>query len=996
MSSTKSAPASSSLSIQSSHSPLPDVGTRNYTILKEVGDGSFGTVWFADWHSPLTLPPGTQPPGPSSRPEYQGKRIVAIKKMKKPFEGGWDECMKLKELKSLRTIPMHPFIIPLYDAFLHPTTRELHFVFECMEGNLYQLTKSRKGRPLAGGLIACIFEQTLLGLHHVHSCGYFHRDMKPENLLITTTGLTDYPHGSPFALPTAPPERDVAVIVKIADFGLARETRSSPPYTEYVSTRWYRAPEVLLRARDYSNPVDMWALGAILVETVTLKPLFPGTSEMDQVHRICEIMGDPKHHYGHDDKGRLRGGGQWLNGVALAEAVGFKFPDKAPMDFVQLFDMSSIPIQLVDCLHELLRYEPTARLTTLQCLTHPYFIDVAPRLIPPALSGAAMVNPALTNGGHLPRSNGHHPGVPHLLTPNSAHHQMSLDLPSISPQIVPTSYTHGAFPKARPPHILTPSNGLNDSVMSDPDGSGPAYTFPSTDGASPSPSAYPHRGAVAYLPPPLHLPHPDQMRRGSHGNEIYSQHAYDHNSPVITRDPSFLSLSPGHASSSEGLAPEPSPTSRNQLNPPMTHQKSRSRTLASVFSSSQSLKRTPSDRVPPDSQTGPSTIHIDPKKAKKEAEKAAKEEAKLEAQAKREAARRSAQERSRAVLQKQRLAQGSDMLTHLNPEFGGPIGPRKIIDKGKGRANLPPPMPQIVEDCSRVRNLLSHQLPRPSVAGSREPLPIERPIHYDLEHRRASYREDDRRFSVNSSNTMDSDPGPGGPSRNLTLHRSPSYGSGCSRLSVASSPNLASLYRASTPASTASSLDHQLVINMAGLTANERDGPAGLSNGTNHWSGPARGSEDGIRRSRSPSDPRFSPYPTRPSLPSISNFDFGPNGPPPFPSSTTTNNSNNNNRHDRHLSVSSGSPSVVSSQSISLVGSNIPLSPYSFPSSPPPPVNNHHHGNVESGLKTPLSLQQQQSQSLHQHQLQQQQQQQQPHQNQSHQLNGRDDEEMRQ
>lgn len=222
---------------------------------------------------------------------------------------------------------MHPFIIPLYDAFLHPTTRELYFVFECMEGNLYQLTKSRKGRPLAGGLVACIFEQTLLGLHHVHSCGYFHRDLKPENLLITTTGLTDYPHGSPFALPTAPPERDVAVILKIADFGLARETRSRPPYTEYVSTRWYRAPEVLLRARDYSNPVDMWALGAILVETVTLKPLFPGTSEMDQVHRICEIMGDPKHHYGHDDKGRLRGGGQWLNGVSLAEAVGFKFPD---------------------------------------------------------------------------------------------------------------------------------------------------------------------------------------------------------------------------------------------------------------------------------------------------------------------------------------------------------------------------------------------------------------------------------------------------------------------------------------------------------------------------------------------------------------------------------------------------------------------------------------------------------------------------------------------
>lgn len=77
----------------------PPLAPRSYSILKEVGDGSFGTVWLADWHSPLQLPPGTLPPGPSSRPEYKGKKLVAIKRMKKAFEGGWDECMKLKELK---------------------------------------------------------------------------------------------------------------------------------------------------------------------------------------------------------------------------------------------------------------------------------------------------------------------------------------------------------------------------------------------------------------------------------------------------------------------------------------------------------------------------------------------------------------------------------------------------------------------------------------------------------------------------------------------------------------------------------------------------------------------------------------------------------------------------------------------------------------------------------------------------------------------------------
>jgi len=221
---------------------------------------------------------------------------------------------------------MHPNIIPLYDAFLLPTTRELYFVFECMEGNLYQLTKSRKGRPLASGLVASIFYQILSGLNHIHAYGYFHRDMKPENLLITTTGLADYPASSLFAPANTPPEKDVVVVVKLADFGLAREITSKPPYTEYVSTRWYRAPEVLLRSRDYSVPVDMWALGTILVEVLTLKPLFPGDSEVDQVYKICEVLGDPSTEYGTDERGRVKGGGNWARGIKMAKDVGFSFP----------------------------------------------------------------------------------------------------------------------------------------------------------------------------------------------------------------------------------------------------------------------------------------------------------------------------------------------------------------------------------------------------------------------------------------------------------------------------------------------------------------------------------------------------------------------------------------------------------------------------------------------------------------------------------------------
>jgi len=228
--------------------------------------------------------------------------------------------------QSLRAIPFHPNIIPLYDFFLLPASKELYFVFESMEGNLYHLIKARKGRPLAGGLVSSIFHQTVSGLDHIHNSGYFHRDMKPENVLVTTTGLYDYTPISPTAPPNAQKEKDVVAIIKLADFGLARETKSKPPYTEYVSTRWYRAPEVLLYSRDYSNPVDMWALGTIMAELVNLRPLFPGSDQIDQVARICEILGDPSDEYGLDSSQSCIGGGPWPRGIKMAKAIGFQFP----------------------------------------------------------------------------------------------------------------------------------------------------------------------------------------------------------------------------------------------------------------------------------------------------------------------------------------------------------------------------------------------------------------------------------------------------------------------------------------------------------------------------------------------------------------------------------------------------------------------------------------------------------------------------------------------
>ncbi|TBU48313.1 Pkinase-domain-containing protein [Dichomitus squalens] len=480
-----------SVTVQNNQLVVGDSGsssTRSYTPLKLVGDGSFGTVWLCDWHG--TLPPNTplsaMQCGPGARPEYAGKRLVAVKRMKKQWEGGWDECKKLKELESLRAISYHPNIIPLYDFFLLPDTKELYFVFESMEGNLYQLIKTRKGKPLAGGLVSSIFRQVVEGLHHIHESGYFHRDMKPENLLVTTTGLYDYRPVSPHAPPNAPPESDVVVIVKLADFGLARETKSKPPYTEYVSTRWYRAPEVLLKSRDYSNPVDMWALGTIMAELVNLRPLFPGQGEVDQVARICELLGDPCRDYGHDARGKPIGGGKWPRGVKMARQFGLSFPEIPPRDIYTLFDRS-VPIKLVECIADLLKYDPDLRLTSKQCLEHPYLLETTPLNNPPGPPGYSQ--PVVSNGRAARSSQPN--GVSPARSP-----------PSVAPRNIPPSHSHNSFPE-QPEFEPQPPAATVQIPEASASHRTPFYDTPSSrtqvsDGGSTSP--YPSDVAQVQLP----------------------------------------------------------------------------------------------------------------------------------------------------------------------------------------------------------------------------------------------------------------------------------------------------------------------------------------------------------------------------------------------------------------------------------------------------------------------------------------------------------------
>lgn len=249
--------------------------------------------------------------------------------MKKTFDS-FAPCLELREIIFLRTLPPHPHLVPALDIFLDPLSKKLHIAMEHMDLNLYQLIKGREGKRLENTMVKSILYQILSGLEHIHQNSFFHRDIKPENILVTLQHRDDL--GSTFkrySQIVRDSTTHVSTIqhysVKIADFGLARETESLTPYTTYVSTRWYRAPEVLLRAGEYSAPVDMWAVGAMAVEIALLKPLFPGSNEVDQVWRVCEIMGSPGNWVSKHGDVKV-GGGPWKQGAKLAQKLGFTFP----------------------------------------------------------------------------------------------------------------------------------------------------------------------------------------------------------------------------------------------------------------------------------------------------------------------------------------------------------------------------------------------------------------------------------------------------------------------------------------------------------------------------------------------------------------------------------------------------------------------------------------------------------------------------------------------
>lgn len=275
---------------------------------------------------------------------------VAVKTLKEKFDniGSLERKPEIRALRSLS----HPNIVQCKDVLLDKE-RKAHLVFELMtDGNLETFCRERSNYALSEAEIASIAYQILSALEYLHSSHFLHRDIKPENILLS------YPRSN---LCDSKRHQETVPIAKLADLGLAkniaRPTRR--PFTGYVATRWYRAPEQLLRLPRYGPAADLWAFGLTLAEIVTLgKPIFPGKSERDQLRLIVANRGHPA----------VVG---WKDGAKAMAHVHPTMPLMTPCSISCV--LKQAPPLLVQLVEDLLQLDPRARPTAQQALAHPFF-----------------------------------------------------------------------------------------------------------------------------------------------------------------------------------------------------------------------------------------------------------------------------------------------------------------------------------------------------------------------------------------------------------------------------------------------------------------------------------------------------------------------------------------------------------------------------------------------------------------------------------------------
>ena len=289
---------------------------RRYEIIKKIGKGAYGVVFRAI--------------------DKSNDQEVALKKVFGAFQNATDAQRTYREITFLRQLRSHPFIIGLIHVHRAENDLDLYLVFECMETDVHAVIR-------AGILLDIhqryIFWQLLCALKFIHSAGLIHRDLKPSNMLIKSDSS-----------------------IKVCDFGLSRAFNCKPEednLTDYIATRWYRAPEILFGSSHYGIEVDMWAAGCILAELVSGRPLFPGASTMDQLERVISFTGPPNN--------------EEIISIdsQMVETMLSNLTYSRPKLILEE-KLSGAPLESIDLIKKLLTFNPKKRLTAEECLKHPY------------------------------------------------------------------------------------------------------------------------------------------------------------------------------------------------------------------------------------------------------------------------------------------------------------------------------------------------------------------------------------------------------------------------------------------------------------------------------------------------------------------------------------------------------------------------------------------------------------------------------------------------
>jgi mitogen-activated protein kinase 1/3 len=311
-----------------------------YEYIKQIGVGAYGVV--------------------ISCYDKKTNRNVAIKKVGNAFEDLIDAKRIVREIKLLRFFK-HDNIVSLIDIQKPPKRtgfEDIYIITDLMETDLHRVIYSRQ--ELTDDHIQYFIYQILRGVLYMHSANIIHRDLKPANILANKNcDLKICDLGLGRAEVYDYDEKKVSKKPKKKAKGDESDSEEDPELTEYVITRWYRAPEVILCPSHYAKAVDIWSVGCIFAELLGRQPLFPGDHYLDQIQKIIAVTGTPKM--------------EELDFIQKKEAKEFflKLVKRTKLTWTSLFPNAN-PIAL-DLLEKMLTFNPKKRYTVDQCISNPYF-----------------------------------------------------------------------------------------------------------------------------------------------------------------------------------------------------------------------------------------------------------------------------------------------------------------------------------------------------------------------------------------------------------------------------------------------------------------------------------------------------------------------------------------------------------------------------------------------------------------------------------------------